>query len=96
MILITLSGDLKKGQFEARDNGNMAGILTFTQQETKQITIHHTEVNPQFKGKGVGKSLFMEAVGFARKNDLKIYPECTFAQSMFEKLDEVKDVVVNQ
>ncbi len=94
MITITKSGDLKKGQLEARENGNMAGILTYTQEKSDQITIHHTEVNPQFKGKGVGKSLFLEAVTFARENQLKINPECTFAASMFEKNEETRDVLL--
>ena len=94
MISITLSGDLKKGQLEARENGNMAGILTYSQEEANHITIHHTEVNPQFKGNGVGKKLFMEAVEFARKNNVKIKPECTFAASMFEKNGNARDVLV--
>lgn len=93
MILITKSGNLQKGQFEARENGNMAGIMTYTQENKNQITIHHTEVNPQFKGKGVGKTLFLDAVTFARENDLKIIPECTFAAAMFEKTEDAKDVL---
>lgn len=93
MISITKSGDIKKGQLEARENGNMAGILTYSQEKTNHIIIHHTEVNPQFKGKGVGKSLFMDAIKFARENDLKIIPECTFAASMFEKNGDVRDVL---
>lgn len=96
MITITKSGSLKKGQLEAREDGNMAGIMTYSQEKANQITIHHTEVNPQFKGKGVGKSLFMEAISFARENNLKINPECTFAASMFEKNNDVKDVLAGE
>lgn len=96
MIQITKSGDLKKGQLEAREDGNMAGIMTYSQEKAGEITIHHTEVNPQFKGKGIGKSLFKNAVEFARENDLKINPECTFAASMFEKTEDAKDVLVEQ
>lgn len=85
--------DTKKGYFEAVEDGKEAGKMTYTWAGDSQFIIDHTEVSPEFNGKGVGKKMLMAAVDFARKNNVKIIPLCPFAKSVFDKVEEIRDVL---
>ncbi|MGV3631371.1 MAG: GNAT family N-acetyltransferase [Bacteroidota bacterium] len=86
--------DEQKGTFKAFIDGILAGKMTYSWAGETKFIIDHTEVDKQFSGKGVGKRLVMEAVQFARKNQLKIVPLCPFARSVFEKTPEIRDVLL--
>ncbi len=85
--------DIRKGYFEAIEDGKEAGKLTYTWAGDSKFIIDHTEVSPEFNGKGVGKKLVMAAVDYARANNLKIIPLCPFAKSVFDKVEEIRDVL---
>ena len=82
----------KKGQFSALIDGEEAGLMTYTWAGDQKFIIDHTEVSPDFSGKGVGKQLVMAAVAFARSNNLKILPLCPYAKTVFERTPEIQDV----
>ena len=82
-----------KGSFEAKWDGEKAGLMTYSMANDKMI-IDHTEVNPGFNGKGIGKELVFAAVEFARNENLKIIPLCPFANATFKKYPENQDVLV--
>ncbi len=81
------------GSFEAFDSGTQAGKMTYKWDGEDIFIIDHTEVNEAFSGRGVGKKLLMAAVEFARENNKKINPVCSFAKSMFEKIEAIRDVL---
>lgn len=85
--------DIKRGYFEAVEDGKEAGKMTYTWAGDTKFIIDHTEVSPDFNGKGVGKKLVMAAVDYARANNLKIIPLCPFAKSVFDKVEEIRDVL---
>ena len=85
--------DSKRGYFEAIEDGKEAGKMTYTWAGDSKFIIDHTEVSPDFNGKGVGKKLLMAAVEYARTNDLKIIPLCPFAKSVFDKTPDIRDVL---
>jgi uncharacterized protein len=82
-----------KGFFKALEGGTEAGRMMYSWAGTDKFIIDHTEVNPEFKGKGVGNKLLLEAVKYARANQLKIIPLCPFAKSVFDRKQEVHDVL---
>lgn len=82
-----------RGVFTAVDEGKEAGKMTYALKEEQNLVIEHTEVDPTYQGKGVGKKLVDEAAGFARENNLKITPECNYARKVLEKSDRYKDVL---
>ena len=90
---ITQENNTKKGVFKAIENDIIAGEMTYTWAGTDKFIIDHTEVNPDFEGKGIGKKLVMQAVEYARENKLKILPLCPFAKSVFERTKEIQDVM---
>ncbi len=82
-----------KGFFKAVEDGKEAGRMTYSKAGSTRIIIDHTEVNPEFNGKGVGKKMVMEAIKYARENNIKILPLCPFAKSVFDKTPEIRDVL---
>ncbi|PTT06396.1 GNAT family N-acetyltransferase [Flavobacterium sp. HMWF030] len=90
---IQQTNDAKRGYFEAVEDGKEAGKMTYTWAGDSKFIIDHTEVSPEFNGKGVGKKLLMAAVEYARTNDLKIIPLCPFAKSVFDKTADIRDVL---
>jgi predicted GNAT family acetyltransferase len=85
--------DPKNGYFRAFDNEIEAGRMTYTWAGADKFIIDHTEVNPDFAGQSVGKKLVMEAVHYARENNLKILPLCPFAKSVFDRTKEIQDLL---
>jgi uncharacterized protein len=83
----------KNGVFKAFDQENLAGELFYVWAGTSKFIIDHTDVNPEFKGKSVGKQLVTKAVEYARENNVKIIPLCPFAKSVFDKVGEFQDVL---
>lgn len=82
-----------RGIFKAMDDENKAGEMTYSR-SGETMVIEHTEVDPKFQGKGVGKQLVKEAVSFSRENAIKINPECSYAKKVLTRGDEYKDVLV--
>ncbi|WCM41633.1 N-acetyltransferase [Flavobacterium sp. CBA20B-1] len=83
-----------KGVFIATENDVKAGEMTYSKAGDDKFIIDHTEVNPEFKGKGVGKEMVFAAVEYARENNIKILPLCPFAKAMFDKNKDIQDVLV--
>jgi len=82
-----------KGFFKATEDEKEAGRMTYSWAGDNRIIIDHTEVNPEFKGKNVGKQMVLAAVDFARKNNIKILPLCPFAKSVFDRNADLSDVL---
>ncbi|RZK66076.1 MAG: N-acetyltransferase [Pedobacter sp.] len=83
----------KNGYFEAIENNVQAGKMSYVWAGETKIIIDHTEVNPEFSGKGIGKQLLMAVVQNARENKIKILPLCPFAKSVFDKDETIRDVL---
>jgi len=83
----------KKGKFYIPENGIQAAEMTYTWAGTSRFIIDHTEVNEVLRGKNAGKQMVMKAVEFAREKQVKIIPLCPFANSIFQKISEIRDVL---
>lgn len=82
-----------KGFFKATEDDKEAGRMTYSWAGKEKFIIDHTEVSSEFKGKNVGKQLVMAAVIYARENNLKIIPLCPFAKNVFDRMEEIRDVL---
>ena len=85
--------DKKNGKFFVSQGSKVLAEMTYVWAGEDKIIIDHTDVKPELNGKGAGKQLLFKAVEFARKNNIKIIPLCPFAKSMFDKLEEIRDVL---
>jgi predicted GNAT family acetyltransferase len=59
----------------------------------QEMTVYHTEVQPEGEGKGLAKMLLAAMVEHARANNLKVIAQCTFVHLQFKKhQEEYKDI----
>jgi uncharacterized protein len=84
----------RKGAFYIEEDGEWIAEMTYVRSADGQITIDHTEVEPELREKGIGTSLVAEAVKYARENGLKIGAKCPFAKKVLQETAEFKDVSV--
>ena len=82
-----------KGFGMAREDGKRAGMMTFSIASEHLIIIDHTEVEPEYNGRGVGKDILYKIVEMAREKNIKIIPLCPFAAATFKKTKEIQDVL---
>ena len=82
-----------KGMVLAKEKDNQVGSMTYSIAGPELIIIDHTDVDPAYNGKGVGKQMLYKIVEMARQKNIKIIPLCPFAASMFRKIEEIKDVL---
>lgn len=62
---------------ESEDND--IARITFYYQEENVIAIDHTFVSPELRGQSIAGKLLNEVVTFAKTNNLKIIPVCSYA-----------------
>lgn len=67
--------------------------LTYVNSGTDKIIIDHTYVSDALAGQGIAKKLLAEAVDWARKNNKKIIPLCSFAKGQMEKKPDYQDMI---
>lgn len=90
---IELNLEGKNGVFIMLDEENKeVGELTFML-KVEQMIINHAGVNPELRGQGLAEKLVLEAVEYARKNQLKIIPFCSYVSVYLGKHPEVQDVI---
>lgn len=82
-----------KGFFGAFDDDKEAGRMSYTFAGETRMILDHTEVDDAYRGKNIGKRILMEVVEYARQNKIKIIPLCPFAKSVFDRMEEIRDVL---
>lgn len=90
---ILLNEESNKGFAIAREDNKRAGMMSYSIAGSELIIIDHTDVDPQFNGKGIGKQMLYKIVEMAREKNIKIIPLCPFAAATFKKSEDIKDVL---
>jgi len=75
-------------RFEIRVEGELAGAAYYTATDA-EIVFTHTEVEPQFEGKGVGSRLAAGALTRAKETGRRIVPQCPFIAAYLKKHPEL-------
>ena len=83
-----------KGIFYVGQDGAMLAEMVYTKPSEDKMIIEHTGVDDSLAGKGVGKQLLNAAVDYSLKHNIKIIPLCPFAKSVFDKVVEIRDVLL--
>lgn len=75
-------------------NQDIYAEICYSNAEEGAISIDHTWVDEEYKGKGLGKMLMDELTAFARREHLKIIPVCPFIKVLVERYpDEYQDLI---
>jgi uncharacterized protein len=85
MITVKLELDeQKQGAFNLYEDDKKAGEMVVNV-DSVDITVYHTEVLPEYEGKGYAKLLLDALVAEARKTDKKIIPLCPYVHAQFKR-----------
>ncbi|MEM7655945.1 MAG: GNAT family N-acetyltransferase [Bacteroidota bacterium] len=68
-------------------------MMSLTLAGDELIIINHTEVQPDFRGKGLGQVLLAFVVDLARERGCEILALCPYARKLFQRNPEFKDVL---
>ena len=83
-----------KGYFAAMEGEVELGRAFCSWAGIDKFIIEHTEVKPEYNGRGVGNFIIEGAVKYARENKFQIIPTCPFANALFKKhKNDWKDVL---
>ena len=59
--------------------------MTFVPSDDNTIIIDHTYVSNELRGQGVAKLLLEELLEWAKKENIKVVPVCSYAKAQMEK-----------
>ena len=93
-------------KYENNRSGN-GGVLTLNKEDEEvgrltytifpdenKLVISYVLVHSKFEGKGMGKYLVEEGIKFARENNWKVYPHCSYARSVMNRMKDVDDILL--
>jgi uncharacterized protein len=80
------------GRFEILVDGKRAGFSQYRRQPG-EIAFTHTEIDPEFEGKGLGGTLVAEALARARAEGIAVLPYCPFVRDYIERHPNQLDLV---
>jgi uncharacterized protein len=66
-------------RYEIQLNGELAGYCAY-QRRPGMLVFTHTEIEPRFRGRGVGPRLIAAALADTQRRGLRVLPRCEFVQ----------------
>jgi len=83
------------GSFFIEESNERVAEIVYTITRRNTLVIQHTEVDKELQGKNVGFDLVERVVEYARKKEMKILPQCSFARAIFQRETKFSDVLIN-
>jgi predicted GNAT family acetyltransferase len=85
-------GKTDAGRFDIVVDGEPAGFVAY-RRAGSTIELNHTEIDPEFEGRGLGSVLVREALDRARAGSLAVLPFCPFVRRYIQRHREYVDLV---
>lgn len=85
----------KEGAWFIAQDGRRVGEMRYEDSGPDTITIVHTEVGDELRGKGAGQKLVEAGVAWAREHGKKVIAQCPFARATIHKHRELQDVLAS-
>ncbi|HYG15051.1 MAG TPA: GNAT family N-acetyltransferase [Bacteroidia bacterium] len=82
-----------KGAFFIEEGVEQLAEMSYSIAGPDIMIIDHTEVEDKLRGKGAGIKMLLSLTEYARKNNYKIVPLCPFAKSVFDKREDLRDIL---
>lgn len=93
--MLEFKEDIKK--FYLGDSSkNPKAEVTYVNHNEDAIIINHTFVSNELRGQNIGKELIKRVVDFAREENKKVIPQCSFALKEFNENKEYNDVLFKE
>jgi uncharacterized protein len=82
-------------RFELLVDGAVAGLAAYRFRDDV-VVITHSEVNPQFRGQGLGNELAERTLALLRQRGDKVLPLCPFFARYVEEHPTYDDILIEQ
>lgn len=79
-------------RYEARFGDVLAGWVDYGRVRTRLVALH-TEVVPEFGGRGIGSALVRHVLAEARAGGFKVTPRCPLFRTHFQRHPEDADLL---
>lgn len=81
-----------RGTIDLLSDGKKIGKMDISVRD-KALTVHHTEVDEAYGGRGFAGILLDKLVSYAQENNLKIIPLCPYVHAQFKRNPEKYDSI---
>ena len=89
---LVITDNAEARRYEARLDGQLAGWVDYGRVRTRLVALH-TEVLPEFGGRGIASALVRRVLDDARAAGETITPRCPFFVRHFQRHPEDADLV---
>jgi predicted GNAT family acetyltransferase len=89
---LVITDHLEDRRYEARLRGELAGWVDYGRVGQRLVALH-TEVPPEFAGRGIASALVRHVLAEARATGVTITPRCPFFRAHFERHPEDADLL---
>jgi predicted GNAT family acetyltransferase len=79
-------------RFEILLGGRRAGVAVY-RREGDAYAFLHTEIDPEFEGRGLGSRLVKDALDDVRRQGVPVLPYCPFTRAYIQRHREYADLV---
>lgn len=91
----TVSNHPQSKRYEAQLDGAVVGRADYELGDGV-VTLTHTEVEPQFEGRGIASRLVRAALDDIRADGRKVVPQCAYVKGWLEKHPDYLDLVYGE
>lgn len=88
----TIVDNAGERRYEARIGDQLAGWVEYGRVRSRLVALH-TEVPPEFGGRGIGSALVRRVLDDARAAGLTVTPRCPFFKTHFQRHPEDADLL---
>jgi len=92
---LTITDVPEARRYEARIGDELAGWVDYGRIRSRIVAIH-TEVLPQFGGRGIASALVRRVLDDARAAGMTVTPRCPFFVAHFERHPEDADLIAQR
>ncbi len=88
---LTITHDEQAKRFEISIDGH-TGYISY-QERDDTLVYDHTIVPQELGGRGIGSALVKHALNYAREQNKKVIPQCSFVSSYISKHPDYQDLL---
>lgn len=88
----TIRHDTAASRFEI-DTGKATALIEYVRAGGR-VTFIHTFVPPELRGRGMAEQMVRAALAWARQENLKVVPQCSYTASFIVRHPEYADLLV--
>jgi len=91
---IIIEHDIENKQFISEVDGRISHLSYDVLPESNTLNYLSTYVPPELRGRQIGRKIIKFALDYAKENNFKIIPTCSFVRAYIENHPEYDDIVV--